>query len=33
VDIDALRAFDTQSGRPLTSIDLTSVHPIFTNEP
>lgn len=27
VDIDALRAFDTGSGRPITSIDLTSVHP------
>jgi sugar lactone lactonase YvrE len=32
VDIDALRAFDTQSGRLLTSIDLTPVHPVFTND-
>jgi SMP-30/gluconolaconase/LRE-like protein len=32
VDIDALRAFDTQSGRPLSSIDLTPVHPMFTND-
>jgi len=27
VDIDAVRAFDTGTGRPLTSIDLSSVHP------
>jgi sugar lactone lactonase YvrE len=32
VDIDALRAFDTGSGRPIRSIDLTSVHPLFTND-
>jgi SMP-30/gluconolaconase/LRE-like protein len=32
VDIDAVRAFDTGSGRPITSIDLTPVHPVFTND-
>lgn len=32
IDIDALRAFDTGSGRPIRSIDLTSVHPVFTND-
>lgn len=32
VDIDALRAFDTGSGRPIKSIDLTPVHPLFTND-
>lgn len=29
---DALRAFDTRTGRALTSIDLSPVQPIFTND-
>jgi sugar lactone lactonase YvrE len=32
IDIDALRAFDTRSGNPLTTVDLTPVHPLFTND-
>lgn len=32
LDIDALRAFDTRTGAPLTSVDLTSVHPLLLND-
>jgi sugar lactone lactonase YvrE len=32
LDIDALRAFDTRSGAPITSVDLTPVHPLLPND-
>lgn len=32
LDIDALRAFDTRTGAPITSVDLTPVRPLFTND-
>jgi sugar lactone lactonase YvrE len=32
IDIDALRAFDTRSGNPITTVDLAPVHPLFTND-
>jgi sugar lactone lactonase YvrE len=32
LDIDALRAFDTRTGAPLTAVDLTSVHPLLLND-
>lgn len=32
VDTDALRGFDTRTGAPLATIDLTSVHPVFLND-
>jgi sugar lactone lactonase YvrE len=32
VDIDALRGFDTRTGAPLASIDLSALHPLFLND-
>src|SRR6202521_4601778 len=32
IDIDALRAFNTKTGSPIATVDLTPVHPVFTND-
>jgi sugar lactone lactonase YvrE len=32
LDIDALRAFDTGSGAPLATVDLTPLHPLLPND-
>jgi sugar lactone lactonase YvrE len=32
LDIDALRAFDTRTGAPLATVDLTPVHPLLPND-
>ena len=32
LDVDALRAFDTRTGAPMTSIDLSSLHPQLLND-
>ena len=32
LDVDALRAFDTRTGAPMTSIDLSSFHPQLLND-
>jgi hypothetical protein len=32
LDVDALRAFDTRTGAPLTTIDLSALHPLLLND-
>ncbi len=32
LDVDAIRAFDTRTGAPMTSIDLSSMHPQLIND-
>lgn len=32
LDVDAIRAFDTRTGAPITSIDLSSLHPQLLND-